>query len=220
MSALTPEVLTATLPALGALALVVSPRAWLFARPVVTLAHEGGHVVVALLAGRRPAGVRVHVDASGLTRSRGRSNGPGALATLAAGYVTPCLLGLGGAALVAGGRADLIVIVALGLLAGLLTTVRNLFGAALIVVTGAALLAVIAYAPAAVGRSLGALLAWFLLLGGLRSVVDLRRRRSRDSDADQLARVTRVPAAVWTLAFATVAIAAVAAAARLLLITL
>jgi hypothetical protein len=51
-------------------------------------------------------------------------------------------------------------------------------------------------------------MAWFLLLGGIRPVLELQqsRRRSRvpRTDADQLARLTGVPAGVWVTLFALV----------------
>ena len=37
----------------------------------VTIAHEGGHAVAALLTGRRLRGIRLHSDTSGLTLSAG-----------------------------------------------------------------------------------------------------------------------------------------------------
>jgi hypothetical protein len=216
----TGALLLAWAPVVAALVLVASPRPWRLLRPVVTIVHEGGHVAAALLAGRRLAGMRVHADASGLTRSRGRSRGPGMVATLLAGYVTPCLLGLAAAALVAAGQHQVILGCSIALLAALLVTVRNVFGGIAIVLTGAVLLAVAVYASPAVQEAGASLLAWFLLFGGLRSVSDLRRGRrrgrDRDSDADQLARVTRVPAAVWVLVFALAAVAALAAAMALL----
>jgi hypothetical protein len=45
----------------GVLALVVvcSPRVWPAARTMVTIAHEGGHAVAALVTGRHLSGVRV-----------------------------------------------------------------------------------------------------------------------------------------------------------------
>jgi hypothetical protein len=207
-------------PVVAALALVASPRPWRLLRPVVTIAHEGGHVAVALLTGRRLAGMRVHTDASGITRSRGRSRGPGMVATLLAGYVTPCLLGLAAAALVAADQHRLILSCSIALLVALLVTVRNVFGGVVIVLAGAALLTVAVHASPPVQEAAASLLAWFLLFGGLRSVTDLRRRRrggrGRDSDADQLAHVTRVPAALWVLAFALIAVGALAAATALL----
>ena len=54
--------------------------------------------------GRRLDGVRVHRSTAGLTVSAGNASGPGIVATAAAGYLAPPLLGLGGAALLAGGH--------------------------------------------------------------------------------------------------------------------
>jgi hypothetical protein len=55
-------------------------------------------------------------------------------------------------------------------------------------------------------------MAWFLLLGGVRPVLELQRSRHRGraarSDADQLARLTRLPAGVWIMLFALVSLGA------------
>ena len=89
---------------LAALILVGWRRAWPVSRTVVTIAHEGGHALVALATGRRLAGVRVHRSTAGLTVSAGKPYGPGIVATAAAGYLAPPLLGLGTAALLAAGH--------------------------------------------------------------------------------------------------------------------
>ena len=60
-------------PAVAALILVGSRRAWPVSRTVVTIAHEGGHALVALAVGRRLDGVRVHRSTAGLTVSAGNS---------------------------------------------------------------------------------------------------------------------------------------------------
>ncbi len=215
-----PTTLSSVLPIVAALVLVLDRRPWRVLRTVVTIAHEGGHVVTAVLAGRRLAGMRLHSDASGLTVSRGPSNGAGMVVMLLAGYTTPCVLGLGAAMLVAADRHRLILASGVLLLGALLVTVRNLFGATAIVVTGGALVAAGFSAPVAVQRGGAAVLAWFLLFGGLRSVADLRRSRRRtraqDSDADQLARLTPLPAAVWVLVFGLVAVGAIVAAVAVL----
>lgn len=208
------------LPIAAALVLVGSRRPWRVLRPVVTVAHEGGHVVAALAAGRRLAGVRLHADASGLTVSRGRATGPGMVVMLLAGYLTPCLLGLGAAGLVAAEQHQLILALSIALLVALLVTVRNVFAVVVIVLTGAALVAAGFAASLSVQRASAAVLAWFLLLGGLRSIGDLRRGRRRAggqaSDADQLARLTHVPAVVWIALFMLAAAGAIVAAALLL----
>lgn len=209
------------LPVVVALVLVASHWSWRILRTVVTIAHEGGHVVMALLVGRRLAGTRLHADASGVALSRGRPKGPGMVATLFAGYVTPCLLGLGAAALVAAEQHALVLGTAVALLAGLLVTVRNVFGVVVIVLTGAALVVASVYAPERVQQAGASVLAWFLLFGGLRSATGLQRSRrsarSRDSDADQLARVTHLPALLWVGLFVVVAVGALAGATALLL---
>jgi len=62
---------------------------------------------------------------------------------------------------------------------------------------------------------------WFLLLAAPRTVWELqakrRRRPTPDSDADQLARLTRVPGLVWVGAFLVVDLGALALGSRWLL---
>ena len=89
---------------------------WRWTRTVVTIAHEGGHALVAVLAGRGLTGIRLHPDTSGVTVSTGARRGPGLVLTFLAGYPAPSLLGLGGALLVADGRPRLMLWIAVGLL--------------------------------------------------------------------------------------------------------
>ena len=63
-------VVIATLVA--ALAVVVPHNAWRISRNAITIAHEGGHGLIALLTGRQLTGIRLHSDTSGLTVSRGK----------------------------------------------------------------------------------------------------------------------------------------------------
>ena len=84
--------------------LVVLPPAWSITRHLVTLVHEAGHAAVAVLTGRRLNGIRLHTDTSGLTVSSGKPRGPGMIATAAAGYLAPSVLGLVSVVLVLIGR--------------------------------------------------------------------------------------------------------------------
>ena len=63
---------------------------------------------------------------------------------------------------------------------------------------------------------------WFLILGGLRTVLEVQRKRTRrrapDSDADQLERLTGVPGGIWVALFALVGIFALIGAGRLLVV--
>lgn len=193
------------LTALVAAGAVLYRPTWGLLRHVITIAHEGGHAGVAALTGRRLHGVRLHSDTSGLTVSAGRPTGPGVVCTLLAGYVAPSALGTLAAVSLGQGRALPVLWVAVALLVVLLVLIRNLFGVLSVVVTGALLVGVAGWAPVGVQGPAAYLLTWFLLVAAPRPVVELQRSRHRGlapaSDADQLARLTRVPALVWVGVF-------------------
>jgi len=205
--------------ALALLAVVPRP-AWVLARNAVTIAHEGGHALVAVLAGRRLSGIRLHSDTSGLTLTKGRPTGPGMVFSLLAGYLTPSLLGLAGAALLAAGRITLLLWVALALLLAVLVMIRNVYGAVAVLVVGAVVFLVSWYAPPSAQAAFAYAGVWFLLVGGVRPVGELQRLRYRgyapDSDADQLARLTHVPGLLWVAVFGAVNLAALLAGGYLL----
>jgi hypothetical protein len=203
---------------LVALVLVLVPVAWRTSRHVVTIAHEGAHGVAALLSGRRLSGIRLHSDTSGLTVSRGRTTGPGMVATAFAGYVGPALLGLGAAYLLHRQHALAVLWLAVLLLALLLLQIRNFYGLYAVLAAGVAVFAVSWWGSEQV-QSLAAYTgAWFLLLAAPRPVLELqqsrRRGRARDSDADTLARLTRVPGLVWVLVFLVMTLACLAVGGR------
>jgi hypothetical protein len=202
---------------LAALILVGSRRLWPLTRTMVTIAHEGGHALVALAVGRRLEGVRVHRSSAGLTVSAGSAAGPGIVATAAAGYLAPPLLGLGAAALLATGHLVATLLLSVALLACLLLLVRNAYGL-LAVLSVAALVAVVVWRGVPLAQAaFGYAMTWFLLLGGVRPVLELQRSRRRGraarSDADQLARLTGLPAGAWVGLFALVAVGALALSA-------
>lgn len=198
-----PPLATATvwITAVVALAMVVAPPVWPLARHVVTIAHEGAHGVAALVSGRRLAGIRLHSDTSGLTVSRGRSTGPGMVATALAGYVGPALLGLGAAYLLHQRHALAVLWLAVLLLGLLLLQIRNFYGLYAVLVAGVGVFAVSWWGSDQV-QSLAAYTGtWFLLLAAPRPVLELqgqrRRGRARTSDADILARLTPLPGIAW-----------------------
>ncbi|MFJ9849755.1 M50 family metallopeptidase [Streptomyces sp. NPDC101150] len=221
-----------------ALAVVVPGTAWRLSRNAVTIAHEGGHGLIALLTGRRLQGIRLHSDTSGLTVSRGKPTGLGMVLTAAAGYTAPSLLGLAGAALLAAGHITALLWGATALLIAMLLMIRNAYGVLTVVVAGAAFLLVSWLTTPDVQAAFAYAAVWFLLLGGVRPPFELmgKRRRARaasaaptgvavgrraggavDSDPDQLARLTHVPAAVWLGLFHVVTLCSLIGGGRWLL---
>jgi hypothetical protein len=206
--------------ALVALVLVLQPTLWRLTRILVTITHEGGHAVAALLVGRRLRGIRVHSDTSGLTVSSGRPSGPGMVAMLVAGYLGPAVVGLGAVALLLRGHA-------LGLLWGfalvlalMLLQIRNFYGFVVVLVVGGGLLALSWYGSAPVQTALATLLTWVLLLAAPKPVVELVRQhrhgRGGHSDAGQLSRLTRLPVGLWLALFGLLNVAGLVLGAALL----
>ena len=204
----------------AALAVVVDGL-WRWARGVVTIAHEAGHAVAALLTGRRLTGIRLHSDTSGLTLSTGRPRGPGMIVTAAAGYVSPSLVGLAGVALLALDRVTVMLWASAALLVAMLVMVRNWYGALSLTVTGGVVVGISLYTSAEVQAAFAYAMTWFLLLGAVRPVAELRAQRryqpGAPTDADILAHLTRVPGTVWVVLFGLATVAALGAGGWLLL---
>ncbi|PWJ49857.1 Peptidase M50B-like [Quadrisphaera granulorum] len=222
-TALAPPLPLATAVATGiiALAVVVWRPSWRVWRAALVLAHEGGHGLVATVVGRRLRGIRMHPDASAVTVSVGPARGLGVVAVLLAGYPAPALVGLGAAALLAAGRPAAVLWAVLLALALLAVQVRGWRAVGALAATALPTAAVTWWASATVLQVVAALLAWGLLLGAPRGVAELarsrRRGRSSGSDADQLGRLTGVPAVVWVSLFALVTAGAAAWGGSLLL---
>jgi hypothetical protein len=215
-----PPGLLVVLTALAGLVAVAFRPVWRVARNAVTIAHEGGHALIALLTGRKLRGIRLEFDTSGLTLSAGRPSGPGMMFTLLAGYIAPSLIGVLGAWLLGGNRITLLLWLTVVLLLLMLINIRNLFGVLSVLITGAIVVFVSWYASAQVQAVFAYAGVWFLLFGGVRPVFELQSLRSRgrmpESDADQLAHVTRVPALFWVTVFLIVDLAALVVGAFLL----
>nr|WP_245655886.1 M50 family metallopeptidase [Microtetraspora fusca] len=208
------------LAGLAALAVVAYPPSWHVSRGLITIAHEGGHALAAVLTRRRLHGIRLHSDTSGVTLTRGNPRGLGMIITAGSGYVAPSLLGFGAAWLTSTGHITLLLWSVLALLACMLLMIRNVFGAISLLVTGGAVFAISSFTKPEVQAVVAYAAVWFLLLGGVRPIVELqskrRRGRAPDSDADQLARLTHVPGTFWVVVFLLVSVAALAAGAWLL----
>ncbi|NLV81256.1 MAG: M50 family metallopeptidase [Rhodococcus sp.] len=191
--------------AVVALVLVTVRPLWLMTRHVITQAHEGSHALVAMLAGRRLSGIRLHSDTSGVTVSSGNPRGFGMIATAFAGYVGPAVLGFAAATLLTLNRPAAVLWSLLLALALLILLIRNLFGFFSLVLAGAVVGAAAYLGDPVVRYAAAYLITWVLLLGATRPVLELARThlrgRGQGSDADQLRWLTRIPTAVWIAVF-------------------
>jgi hypothetical protein len=88
------------------------------------------------------------------------------------------------------------------LLALLLLQIRNFYGLLVVLVAGGALVAISWYLSAPAQSAVAYLITWVLLVAAPKPVLELARQRRRGqgahSDVDQLARLTRIPALLWT----------------------
>lgn len=188
--------------AVAAVIIVLEPHLWRVARNVVTIAHEGAHLIVAVAVGRRLKALRLHSDTSGVAISSGKPTGLGVILMTFAGYVGPSILGLGAAGLLGAQRAVWVLWIGVFVVAVMMVLIRNLYGVFSLAVVGAALFALVWWGTQEQQVAAAYFLTLFLLFAGPRPVVELQRQRSRrggapDSDADQLARLSRVPAIIW-----------------------
>jgi hypothetical protein len=174
-----------------------------------------------VLTGRRLTGIKLHSNTSGLTLSTGRPNGPGMVVTAAAGYLAPSAVGLVGVVLLAFEQVTVMLWAGTVVLALMLVMVRNLYGALALVVTGAVVVCVSLFTEPDVQAAFAYAMTWFLLLGAVRPVNELRRQRRRqpgaNTDADTLARITRLPGSAWVGFFGIGTLAALAGGSYLLL---
>ncbi|HZX03685.1 M50 family metallopeptidase [Kribbella sp.] len=197
-----------------ALLLIAWRPVWKYTRQVVTIAHEGAHGLIAALVGRKLSGIRLHSDTSGVTVSRGKPTGGGMIAVLLAGYPGPALFGLAAAFVLSRGYAVALLWGLLLALVILLLQIRNLFGLWSVLVFGAVVFGVTWWGSTSVQTTFAHLLTWFLLLAAPRAVLELqhsrRRGQGRSSDADQLRRLTGVPALMWVGVFGLVTLGCLA----------
>jgi peptidase M50B-like protein len=200
--------------AIFALLLIAWRPVWRHTRQVVTIAHEGAHGLIAALVGRKLTGIRLHSDTSGVTVSRGKPAGAGMIAVLLAGYPGPALFGLAAAFVLSNGYAVALLWGLLLALLILLLQIRNLFGLWSVVAFGTVVFVVSWWGSAAVQSAFAHVLTWFLLLAAPRAVLELQSSRryggGRSSDADQLRRLTGVPALLWVGVFGLVTLGCLA----------
>jgi len=175
---------------------------------VVTITHESGHMVIGFLTGGTVKYFYLNEDREGGATEfvePGRPGWLGGILTSFAGYVTPPLVGLGGAVLLKEGDAWPLLWTAVILLLLAWIKARD-------EVTSVAVLAVAGftayvglYGAPVLQAAFAAGLVLLLLFGGLRAAAVSSTDRMK-SDAGRLSRNTWIPAGLWKAAYVTVAL--------------
>jgi hypothetical protein len=178
---------------LAALALVGVQEIWLLARHVNTIAHEGAHAIAGSAAGHRVRGVKLQPDATGVTSTSGGK--PAGNATVGfVGYLGPSAFGLGAAKLIEVGHSAAVLWLTLLLLVLLLVVLRGVFSFVPVLVVGGLLFIIARYGSAGFGSVTACGVAWFLLLSGVRVVLD---DGIGAADAGSLAKLTHTRPGCW-----------------------
>lgn len=185
------------------LLLVVFTGTW--TASIVTVAHEGGHVVAALLSGRDPTGFHVNENTGGGATRLNVSWGVTIIFVDLAGYLTPPLLGLAGANLVLAGKSWSVLWASVILLIGSFLHARGLFTNLVVILAGAGIGWVAVTGTEDLQALVAVTLVWIMLFGGVRALLGMGLGKS-GSDAAELSNDTWIPAILWVALFWFVAI--------------
>ena len=188
-----------------AIALALVLGLWEIAGHADTMAHEGAHVVGMILFERGVT--KVEIDYEDGQHTGGTYHAGTFFSVLATvlGYYGPPLFGLLGAALLVHGSATGVLWVFLLLLGGLLLLVRNLFGALIVVGTGALFYLTVTYGSATAQLLVACSWVWLLLISGLVSALEHFRH---GDDYGTLMEKTWIPGFVWASISVLVAVGA------------
>jgi hypothetical protein len=196
-----------------AVCLAVIPSAsWRVVQHLQVMAHEGMHGITGSLS-RTVQGIELQPTAEGATLM-GPGSGGGFVVAAFAGYLGPSAFGLGAARLIQFGHIVAVLWVTLLLLVLLLVMLRPSFGYVTVPLAGFLIFLVLERTPQAAQILAAYAIAWFLLLSGVRIVV---QRGAGAGDAAILNGLTSVPRLVWFALWLAGTLAAVVIGARWML---
>jgi hypothetical protein len=197
-----------------ALLLVVFTGSW--AGSVVTVAHEGGHMLLSIVTFRGFSTFELRDGGGGKTNVSDGSWGVGDLLIRVAGYLTPPLLGLGAAGVLVAGNAWGVLAGSVVLLGIAFFYAGNPLANVVTLVAVAGVILVLWLGSAVLQVAVAAGLVWWMLLGGVRGAILMSRQHP--SDAYWMARRTLIPTIIWKTFWVAVALVCLYAGGRLLFV--
>ena len=190
-----PDLLQVLASALAAVLLLVV--LWWAVGLVLTMAHEGGHALAALVLGATVLSLLVRHDRTGRT-TLVRVGPLAAVGFLAAGYVGPSGFGLAAAALLVYGQPTAVLWLTVALLALALAVSGTWFTRFAVVLAGAFFVLMLSKRSADVDAWTACTWTWVLLVGGLvQSVAHF----GTGDDHHALQKATWLPVPFWSLLF-------------------
>jgi Peptidase M50B-like len=171
----------------------VLPAAWSVTRHLQVMAHEGAHATMASALGLKIRGIEFNRDGGGGTDPGPR--GPGAnFLLLLVGYLGPTTFGIGAAALISAGYIIAVLWIAVVALVAILSVLRRSFGVVTVLAALILLFLVAGFTPVGVQVVAAYVLAWFLLVAGLRRITELGKE---SDDGGKLRDLTKIPKGFW-----------------------
>jgi Peptidase M50B-like len=171
---------------------------------LVTVAHEGGHMVVGILTGHKILYFEMDDADNAGTQPLTTRWGPGRILTAFAGYVTPPVVGLGGAVLLTAGKAWPLLWIAVVLLVLAWVKARGELATFVVLLLAVTIGYVALYGTPVLQAEFAAGMVWVLLFGGVRAA--LGSTTDNRSDAAKLAHDTLIPRIVWKGVFIVIAL--------------
>ena len=155
---------------LVALVAVVVQEIWVLLQHANTIAHEGAHAIAVSAMGRTVRSVQLQANGDGLT-AWNSGGGAGNVVILFVGYLGPSVFGLGAAKLIEIGHSVAVLWLTLLLLVLLLFVLRNWFAFVPVLLIGGLIYLVARYGSVGANAVLAYVVAWFLLISGVREVL-------------------------------------------------
>jgi Peptidase M50B-like len=183
----------ALLIGLAALATVGIQGIWLLLQHANTIAHEGAHAIAASAVGRKVRGVTLSKNGDGLT-TVDSGGAAGNILFYVVGYLGPSVFGLGAAKLIKDGHSIAVLWLALFLLILLLVVLHKAFSYLPVLVVAGLIYLIVRYGSVGANTAAAYGVTWFLLLSGVRKVID---HGSRAADAGKLLEITRLWRWTW-----------------------